>query len=59
VNLLAKKELAKTMPAPARLIQIQLVPAVTGSRLSSVGAPQALAAANVEPANLTSEAPSL
>jgi radical SAM protein with 4Fe4S-binding SPASM domain len=56
VNLLAKKELAKTMPAPARLIQIQLVPAVTGSRLSSVGAPQALAAANVEPANLTSEA---
>jgi len=32
-NLLAKKERA----APARLVQIQLVPAITGSRLSSMG----------------------
>ena len=35
-NLLAKKE----MPAAPPLIQIQLVPAMTGSRLSSLGAPQ-------------------
>jgi hypothetical protein len=34
VNLLAKKE--KT--APPRLVQIQLVPAITGDRLSSMGA---------------------
>jgi radical SAM protein with 4Fe4S-binding SPASM domain len=38
VNLLAKKELARTrtQPTPSRLIQIQLVPAITGSRLSSL-----------------------
>jgi radical SAM protein with 4Fe4S-binding SPASM domain len=35
VNLLAKKETA----SPARLVQIQLVPAFTGSRLAGVGAP--------------------
>jgi radical SAM protein with 4Fe4S-binding SPASM domain len=33
VNLLAKKEKA----APPRLVQIQLVPAITGNRLSSIG----------------------
>jgi hypothetical protein len=33
-NLLAKKEQA----SPARLVQIQLVPTITGSRLSSMSA---------------------
>jgi hypothetical protein len=34
VNLLAKKEKA----APPRLVQIQLVPAITGNRLSGMSA---------------------
>jgi len=38
VNLLAQKD----KPSPARLVQIQLVPAITGSRLSAMSAPQAL-----------------
>jgi radical SAM protein with 4Fe4S-binding SPASM domain len=38
VNLLAKKE----KPSPPRLVQIQLVPAITGNRLSAMG-PSALA----------------
>jgi radical SAM protein with 4Fe4S-binding SPASM domain len=37
-NLLAKKEKV----SPARLVQIQIVPTFAGSRLSGMGAPQAL-----------------
>jgi radical SAM protein with 4Fe4S-binding SPASM domain len=40
-NLLAKKEKA----SPGRLIQIQLVPAITGGRLSGIGNPAAAAGA--------------
>ena len=36
-NLLAKKETAS--PPPRQLVQIQIVPAITGSRLSGIGVP--------------------
>ena len=38
VNLLTKK---KDKVSPARLVQIQIVPGVTGSRLSAMGSPAA------------------
>ncbi len=38
VNLLAKKLANKEKASPPRLVQIQIVPAITGSRLSSIGA---------------------